>query len=64
MIKFKKFKILKGYGGRLVFLMSIGALSSLLEAISLSSIGSLIYALLNDIEIVNAAWRYPDAASY
>ena len=52
MIKFTKFKILKGYGRRLVFLMFLGVLSSLLEAISLSSIGSLIYALLNDIEIV------------
>ena len=52
MIKFTKLKILKGYGRRLVFLMFLGVLSSLLEAISLSSIGSLIYALLNDIEIV------------
>ena len=52
MIKLYKFKILKGYGRRLLFLMSLGVLSSLLEAISLSSIGSLIYALLNDIEIV------------
>ena len=32
--------------------MILGVIGSLLEVISLSSIGSLIYALLNDTEIV------------
>ncbi len=52
MIDFNKIKILKGYSKRLFLLMILGVLGSLLEVISLSSIGSLIYALLNDIEIV------------
>ena len=52
MIDFNKIKILKGYSKRLFLLMILGVIGSLLEVISLSSIGSLIYALLNDIEIV------------
>ena len=52
MIDFNKIKILKGYSKRLFLLMILVVLGSLLEVISLSSIGSLIYALLNDIEIV------------
>ena len=52
MINFNKIKILKGYTKKLYFLIILQIISSLLEVIGLSSIASLIYALLNDIEIV------------
>ncbi len=52
MINFNKIKILKGYTKKLYFLIILQIVSSLLEVIGLSSIASLIYALLNDIEIV------------
>ena len=52
MINFNRIKILIGNHQRLIFLMVLGVISSLLEAIGLGSIASLIYALLNDIEIV------------